>query len=36
MSFGIYPSGGSEDEEQIAEFYTYDELVDWFKGNNED
>ena len=36
MSFGVYPSGGSEDEEQIAEFYTYDELVDWFKGNDED
>lgn len=34
MSFGVYPSGGSEDEEQIAEFYTYDELVDWFKGND--
>jgi len=30
MSFGVYPSGGSEDEEQIAEFSTYGELVNWF------
>jgi len=30
MSFGVYPSGASEDTEQIAEFGTYDELVNWF------
>jgi hypothetical protein len=38
MSFGVYPSGGSkdEDEEQVAEFYTYDDLVNWYNFPSED
>jgi hypothetical protein len=31
MSFGVYLSGESEDSEQVEEFTTYNELLDWFK-----
>jgi len=30
MSFGIYDSEEGEDAEQIEEFYTYKELINWF------
>ena len=30
MSFGVYDSEEGEDAEQIEEFYTYKELVNWF------
>ena len=30
MSFGVYDSEEGEDAEQIEEFYTYNELVNWF------
>ena len=30
MSFGIYDSEEGEDAEQVEEFYTYKELVNWF------
>jgi ribosome-associated protein YbcJ (S4-like RNA binding protein) len=30
MSFGIYDSEEGEDAEQVEEFYTYKELINWF------
>ena len=30
MSFGIYDPEEGEDAEQVEEFYTYDELLNWF------
>jgi len=33
MSFGVYLSEDTEDAEQIEEFDTYDELLNWFTNN---
>ena len=30
MSFGVYNPEEGEDADQIEEFYTYDELLNWF------
>jgi hypothetical protein len=34
MSFGVYTFGGVEDDEQLYEFYSYKELLDWLKGKS--
>ena len=33
MSFGVYNPEEGEDAEQIEEFYTYDELLNWLEQN---